>query len=516
MKNSWFRRMFALVLCLCLFPFAAWAETAENSGTAPQESPKPEEVQENGENRADEEDEWDEEWEEDWDEEGDWDEDDEDSEAPAQEPKTGTRSAFTLGMQLHTENFPQRNSTLEAWEVFLKKISLRGTIDTMDFLQPYSRVYFNGGVYVNDDLRVPFVYDGYHSYRYLVSPAIRNDSLHFQMHNFFEFMLKPYYYMDLPTQYIAFLMYPEASYYIGDSYYTPTAETLAGEGSRNIPYERLYELAETLDLLVLDDPHYLRAETYFLALLIKLNAVDMVLEKLGDLEALLEFLDPEQEGMNIKVTGNQESYVLGETTVFEKKKVGEAVYWTVTLPDPDGYLISLDYEWIPSARGAMLKGDLNISQDGRESIHILVEGSGLPCEGDTEGRGRLSFTVGGDSFEKETTQTFAFQWDIDDGELPWHLNLQLDWLHPETKKPALSATYAADMKQIKETVFKEGTYPQDDFFNLNDSSLEDYKQRYAPSLALAFLPLILEMPAGVINSIYTFADQTGILLSLGL
>ena len=138
-----------------------------------------------------------------------------------------THADFTLGVQLHADGFPAGKAHLNDWETFLKKLDVKGSADSLAMFAPTSRVYVNAALRLDGKDQVPFVYDGYHSYRYLISPAFDNEVLFFQMHNFLEFMLKPYYYMELPTQYLGLLLYPEASYYIGDSYYTPVAEMIA-------------------------------------------------------------------------------------------------------------------------------------------------------------------------------------------------------------------------------------------------------------------------------------------------
>ena len=144
-----------------------------------------------------------------------------------------TRSDFSLSLLMHADGFPNDGAAHYAdWEAFLSKLSLEGVIDVQRFLTNVSRVYFDGGLCLNGKMTLPFVYDGYHSYRYVRADALRGDSIHFQMHNFFEFMLKGYYFMGLPTQLIALPLYPEASYYLGTSYYQPIAEAVAGEGDR--------------------------------------------------------------------------------------------------------------------------------------------------------------------------------------------------------------------------------------------------------------------------------------------
>lgn len=488
MKNQFLKRMVAIILCLCLLPVLAFSEESDEDGMV------------------------------DW---AEWDEDEyaqedvqpEATPAPEEKP-TVIHSDFELTVNLHADGFPETTYRLRDWEAFLQKLTFKGSMNAMKFLDPYSRVYLDGGVYLNGEERLPFVYDGYHSYRYLISPAFRGDSVHFQMHNFFEFMLKPHDYWELPTQYLALLLYPEASYFLGDSYYTPIAETLAGNGTRTIPNEDLYELCELLDLTVIDDPHYERAYFYFTSLLLELNESETMLEFLGALEDYLSELDPEQEGMTITVSGNQETYVLGATTVFEKKQVGDAISFTLNLPNFNGKDLHFHYEWTPSAQGAALTAKLIMTAHGQEDIVIGVEGSGLPCEGNTEGQGRVTFTLGGASLPQGLAPNmFDFRWSIDAPEMPYHLSLAIDWLHPLTLRPAVTLNYNARMKQVEEKVFVEAAYNQEDFFRLNDGSLAEYKERYTPSIALALMPFLLEMPAGVIDDILDFAYDTEIILN---
>lgn len=433
----------------------------------------------------------------------------------AEEPVTESR--FTLQLGLHADGFPETTSRLRDWEAFLGKIGIQGYAHTMKPLEPDSRVYMNASVTLNGRERLPFIYDGYHSYRYVISPAIKNDSLFFQMHNFFEFMLKPYYYMDLPTQYLALILYPEAANSLAQRYYAPIAEALEGEGSRHIPYEDLYELCETLDLLVTDDPHYQRMEMFVTCLLAQTYTVESTLASLGALEDTLDFLDPGQEGMTITVEGGKETYVLGDTTLFKRDHAGDAFSLSLYLPGPDGYLLSFLYDWTPAAQGALVEGKVAVHLEEEEMLSLALTGSGLPCEGDTQGEGRVTLTLGGSSFEKPLApQTMAFRWQMEEKpEQIKALTLDLDWLHPTTERPALSLHYTSDMKEADESVFVEGAYPQLDFFSLNEGFLEEYKEKYASSLVLALTPFLLEMPAGVLDDIVELATQTGILESMG-
>ncbi len=462
MKNRFLKGVLSLMLCLCLLPVAALGEEAEQA-----------------------------------------------------EPSV-THSDFTLRLKLHADGFPEATQSLKDWEDFLGKIAIKGYANTSEFLNPESRVYVNAGVYLKDVNRIPFIYDGYHSYRYFVSPAIRGDSLHFQMHNFFEFMLKPYYYMELPTQYMALFMYPEATYYIADSYFTPIKEALQGTGSRVVPYEKLYELCETLDLIASDDPHYERAYFYFTSLLTEMYAADSTLEWLGALEDYLDMLDPEQEGMVIAVSGDNTTYTLGTTQVFEESHAGGVTELTLNLPDCGGYDLSFQYKWEPSEAGASLTAKLGLAMSGQEAITVGIDGQGLPLEGDIQGEGKVTLSLGGNSVKPMAPQSFGFRWSKDQAALPYHLSLVVEALHPQTEKPMLSLNYQADMDESHWSVFKEEIYPQLDFFCLNESFLEEYKERYTATLALSAMPFVLEMSPRMISDTIQFLKEKEILTALGL
>lgn len=420
-----------------------------------------------------------------------------------------TRSDFSLSLRLHADGWPDDGAASYAdWETLLNALSLRGVIDTQSFLQQYSRVYFNGGLYVDDKCAIPFEYDGYHSFRYVRSPALDGASVHFQMHNFFEFMLKGYYFMDLPTQLIALFMYPEASHYIGTAYYQPIAELLAGEGNRVIEYTDLYELAETLDLLVNEDWNE-RVYFYFTSLLISLGVSDTTVDKLSYLEGWLDYLDPEQQGMTITESGSSVRYVLGETTLFERSDSENGSFFTLTLPDADGYLLTLTYQ----NTGAELVANLVITLEDEERLSLSLNIDGMRETGDASGTAQ--FTLGGAAIENSVSLRFTYA--LKRGDLPGPVSFDLTWLHPQTGRPAMSILYDAQASMQPADVLVERVYDnQDDFFHLNESFMEEYKERFAPTLLLAFIPIVLKMPAGAINDAITFMAETGMLAFLGI
>ncbi|MDD3409307.1 MAG: hypothetical protein PHY12_00710 [Eubacteriales bacterium] len=431
---------------------------------------------------------------------------------------------FTLSAQLNAEAFPDANAHYADWAAFLDKLRLKGSLNALDFLNPESRVYLSGNVQLNGEDQLPFVYDGYHSYRYFISPLFANEVLHFQMHNFFQFMLKPYYYWEMPTNLLALALYPEASQYIGAGYYDPVAAMIAeaqpaqdgptavlggNATALNVPYERLYELCEQLDLLVNDDGDYERVYYYLTCLLAQTYMSDSAVEALGRLEDWLDYLDPEQGGLTIVDTVAGRVMTLGENTLFEKQNLENgAIAFKLSLPNEEGYTLAFDFEWTPGeALGAALNASLRIELEGEERIGLTVTGDGLPKTGDLSGEGTVELSLTGAALEQEfPAQRFAFDWVRDASQPPYHLDAALSWLHPETAQKALTLRLRGDFSTVDQSVFVEGDYPQNDFFNLNEGFLEEYKARFTPTIALSAVPFMLEAPSGVIDDLFELAQ----------
>ena len=419
-----------------------------------------------------------------------------------------TQSDFTLRLRLSPDGFPNDGAAhYQDWQAFLDKISLAGQAKTQSFLSPYSRVMLDGALQLKDQPTIPFEYDGYYSFRYLRSPAIDNASVHFQMFNFFQFMLKPYYFMGLPTNLVAIPLYPEAAVEIYQKYAEPIRRTFAGEGTRTVSYDELYALAEELSSFVNEDTN--DKLYYFLTcLFIDIGGDYVLLDKLGYVEAILDYLDPGQMGMTITVDEGGETWVLGETTVFEKSADG----WRFTLPEEEGYVFGASYQ----ANGGEHTAQLEILFEESPWLDVTAVLDGL---GDsTSAEGLFTLAISGDAIYEEIPE-LAFRYDFSRTaeSLPCDMTLDLDWINPATGLPAIGLSYEASMQELPYTaVYDRPIDNQDDFFHLNESFMAEYKERFMPTLVMAALPFVLEVPAGVISDAVQWLDDTGFLAFFGL
>lgn len=425
-----------------------------------------------------------------------------------------THSDFELSFHLYADGWPNDGKLhYQDWETFLNKLSLRGSMDSQSYPAVFDRVYFDGGLYLKDKLTIPFEYDAYSSFRYLRSPALAGASVHFQMFNFFQFMLKPYYYMYMPTNYIGLALYPEAWIEMWQKYAQPLAAATAGEGSRTVSHEQLLALSQQLnDIILVDD--YSKAYYFITCLLTELGMDWTASDKLAAWDLLLAHLDPEMQGMTIAQTEQAETWTLGETTIYEKTVMEDAVTCKLYLPDPDGYEFSVE---ICQTIGEVT-ADLLILLDGEEYFRVSGGVEGLPAQGQLSAQGNVWAEFAGSALYEEIAPIHVqFDYSRTADALPYDMSMDISLINNETQKPCLGIEYKAAVEELPYTALVERAYDdQEDFFHLNESFMSEYKERFLPTLALAAAPIALEVPAGLLSDVIAYMDETGILAFMGI
>jgi len=343
------------------------------------------------------------------------------------------------------------------------------------------------------------------------SPALGGASVHFQMFNFFQFMLKPYYYMYMPTQYIALLLYPEAAVELWNRYAQPVTESIAGK--KNVSYDDLLALCEKLNNVVLEDD-YDKAYYFFTCLLTDLGMDWTAQEKLAAWDVLLDSLDPEQQGMTITTASGTETWTVGETTIYEKTAEDDAITHLLYLPDPDGYEFSVEI----SRSVSEVTAELLILLEGEEYFRVSAGIDGLPAEGALTAQGNAWAEFAGSAlYEEIAPMHFQYDYSRTADAMPYDLSLSVNLINNETQKPCLGFDYQAAVQELPYTALVERPYDdQEDFFHLNESFIEEYKERFLPTLALAAAPVVLEVPAGLISDVIAYMEETGILAFLGI
>lgn len=449
---------------------------------------------------------------------------------PALPDEGALHAAFTLGLGLHADGFPQSGAHLRDWETFLKRLDVRGVFDGQTLLQPESRVYMEAAVCIGGEEKLPFTYDGYGSYRYLIGPMFGGDSVLFQMHNFLEFMLKPYYFMELQSQYLALFLYPAATSYIAESFYAPVSEmiteargdvlTKAGnvipiEITYHIPYERLLALCEELNAVTTGDTKLQRVSRYCDALLMQWYVSDVVVDALSHFEVFLEALDSGREGMTVRETANGMVCTLGGLEVFSRSAAGGVTEIAFQMPVPPDGMITFAYRCETTGGTHTVSAAAALTNGEESLVSMSIEGEGLPAEDTLSGKGSVTVEMDGSMFEEPPVPlTLAFGWSRTAAELPCDLDLAVDWIHPQTNLPAFSVYFSGALEARESGVFIDNEYPIEDFFSLNESLLQEYKERWGASVCACLIPVALEMPLGVIDDIVNFMLDKDILISV--
>ena len=202
----------------------------------------------------------------------------------------------------------------------------------------------------------------------------------------------------------------------------------------------------------------------------------------------------------------------GETTVLEKTVQGDEETMLVSLPDEEGFEIRFAWNRVAGAHELCVQ----LLQDEAEQlgIRVSIDGLGDPLHM----AGGVTLEITGETLPQEIAPIgFAYECTRSAETLPCDLTLDVDWLHPETGRPALGIRYSAAMQEMPaDTLFDRPYDNQDDFFNLNEGFMAEYKERFLPTLVLAAAPFALEMPAGVISDMVKCLDETGFLAFFGL
>ena len=338
--------------------------------------------------------------------------------------------------------------------------------------------------------------------------------------------MKPRYFMDLPTDYIALLMYPEAALDMRDRFYTPLAELCQGEGDRVVAYDDLYDLALSWEDMYMNDGDDDNKLFFFLTCLLYNIGINYdVYDQLGMMTDWLDVLDPEGAGLIITKNGNTETYTIGEHVVFTRD-VNTTRTFTLSLPNENGDLLTftskevLGDDWNADNWYLTLNITLAPEEAGEEAetfLNMKLDLEGIPLRDLYQTSGIIHFNAEGTALEEPIAEIFSITTSRSDIKYPNVSYYALFYRHPETQENCFNFELILRNSEVPYTVLQERVYPfHEDFFHLNDEYLQRIKESYIPSLALNFLPVITEMPAGVINDIIRFAEETDILVSLGI
>jgi len=448
-------------------------------------------------------------------------------------PENAIRAKYELRASVNPEAYPEGGDIHYAdWAKFIEKLSLSGDIDVYNFPHPASQFNHTGWLNLKGKPLISLDMDAVDQHRYLRSNACKGDTIFFHMDNFLEFMTKPSYFgIDLKPA--SLIMYPEAAMYLVETYEDCFAPYFTGEGTRIISYEDLSLLCADLNALAPEGSHANRLYRFVNNLLDELRISITAYDSLGMMDVYLDFLDPEKKGMLITVSENSETYEIGGRTLLYREWDEGRSSFVLTLPYltqdytdevyyQEGSLLTLTYETRPGENsGRDMDIHLTVEGEGRTTMEVAFNAKGLPAEGETDAEGTLHLTVDGSYLRNTHQYDLAFSIHRSPSQAEGytdHTDFTLSLLSAQTGLPELTVALTADSTPIPVSELKsvELRYDLPDFFRLNESVIKEYMDLYAKTAVLAMLPLVLEVPAGIINDIYALVENHDILPALGI
>ena len=429
------------------------------------------------------------------------------------------RSEFTFQPRFYASGFPDDGEmNYQDWETFLNKLTISGTSDVQRPLTPVdSYTLMEAALCINGKEAIPFRYENYGYSRFVTSPALGGDTVYFNMLNFDIFMLKPYIFLDLPTNLLSMLIYPEQF----TDCYNRMAElfTAQTEGQSFLSWDAVYDLASTLSTKMANDK-YSRYECLCSGLLSQIYGSDLVFGDLCSLAESLEIMDPEQQGLTILREGGETRYLLGEVPLITCTETS----FSMTLTGASsGYTYTGGYE----RQGDTLRVFVSAEWDGEFRLGAEMTASGLFTEeNNLQAAGDIVTRVWGPAISEnldteEINFTLQYEKTLSSSLYPREETLAVTLLHPETGSPCLGFEYRALVSEVsgEEVINRIDDYKAQDLpetFCMNNASLEVYKEKYLKTLALSLVPVVLEVPGGVISDLVFFVTDSGILSVLGI
>lgn len=430
----------------------------------------------------------------------------------AKEEKPVSSTDFTLAVSLEPSAFANAGSRIKDWATFLDKLSLKGTLLAHDFVGDDEQLQLDAELLLSGKSVLPLQMNYVNSSVWVNSPALGKRTVQGSMLNFFEFMLKPYFFMGMRTDLVSLLLYPKGTAWVGRAYYNKLDQVIGGKKSYTVPYQKLHELCLELDDLMFNED-FLRPYRLVRQMLLGLAQEESTLTALGDLESWLDMLDPDQKGLSVKVKGGQTQYVIGEKTLMTRTNNKKGNHVQLSLPDTEGRLLEVDY----LSGGSDWSLKLCVTREtGENGLTLFAQASGLPQQDEPTGKGEIRLGCSGAALEGGLDLTLPFGWTTDTSVTPRKTTWTLSLIVPDTGKTGATVTLTEQTTQdVGRDAFAYQKAPNEfDIFGMNGPVLHELIDDIKKPMLLTLLPILLEMPAGVINDIASFTYNSNILTTI--
>ena len=332
------------------------------------------------------------------------------------------------------------------------------------------------------------------------------------MPNYIPFLMKMYYYFDIPAQYIAVFTDPYSYLHGLKPAYEEWTKLTGGPGSRSFTPEQCVQIATQLSESLMDN----NALSFWLKGLLQYVGLD---------EPLLEFFEvlpawtaevTKNGGLDILVSEAGETWTLGGETVYRLTRAEGETAFQLNLPVWEGYQLLGSAKFIETEGGLQATANMNLKEEGAEYAHLSLAGENLPDGKLMKGDGKVSLSLGGVGLGLEQSVDLALQWDQRSEGDKTLLNGQVSLLDPGSKKPAFTLGGQIGWGDTQETFVpvSKKDIKGIDLFCMNDSTFREFFADAKRPIIRSFVPFFVELPAGLIDGLIEWMDENGILVTL--
>ncbi len=330
--------------------------------------------------------------------------------------------------------------------------------------------------------------------------------------NYIRFLMKMYSYFSVPVQYIGVFTDPYSYMHGIKPAIDKWTELMGGTGNRSLSPEECVEKATQLSQAMSDnEPFY-----YWRQGLLQYVNLDEIVNDffyaLPDWTADLVQVD----GLKMKVSDQGESWTLGGKNIYTLTRDEGKTSWQVDIPDWEGYRLSGQCMLEAAESGYQLSLYLKLYEDDTLFGYLTVEGQDLPNGKLMQGDGKISVTFGGEGLGVEETYKAGLHWNQHQENDKTMLDGQVSILYPSTDKPVLTVKGQISWTDTLES-FQPKTFEDIqgiDLFCMNDITIKEFYANAKWPVIRTAAPFLLELPAGFLDGVVNWMDDSGALVTL--
>lgn len=414
---------------------------------------------------------------------------------------------YSARFEINEDGFKQLTPNYKDWKNYIEKFNLIGTIKYADLFNEHERINAYNILRINDKFMLDFDYKGSQQYYWLHSNVL-NEKLHFNAHNYYEFMLKGYFFLNLPTQKIALLTYPFGIY----SAFKPFNDFIKNyidpiDHDMVIPYSDLE--SNVVGIKKFFDTESICYQ-FFRTASIESGISDLVYYDFVTADEYLKSF-AEGEDMYVTIDGDTKIFTLAGYEIIRYKKSEKTTDISINLPtslNEIGYVSNIRINK-NSNNNYDIDASLSLNMDESEYLKMsaTISDFGLGIRKNADGEIKIS--VGGDGLGY--TENLYLKHKIENLS-DKNSKLRLSYIDSDSQKELISLNVDIKKNDVEagSQIFEEA-YNQEDYFSINDQTLKGRRHAIKMYAKKAIIPLIMETPARVIDDVFDYMDNSGLL-----